>query len=380
MRHIRNSLVVLFGIFVVATMGVGLTPEGATAAWEEQWNGWISAARQEGKVVVYGSTTPELRVQLPKAFEKRFGIKMEYNALKGRELASRIRAERAAGIFNADAVIAGAGSTFTVVAKKGKIKNGMMGFAAPMRPVLILPEVLDTSKYFGNKLWFMDPSGKYVLRLSYRVQPDLFLNTKYVKKSELKAWTDLLKPKYKGKIIAYDPSRSGAGIARAAQVYHKFGEEFMRKLYIGQEAFITRDHRQIADQLARGAYPIALNFRESEVARLKRAGYFIDISGHLAGTLPATSGGRSYLTMMDKAPNPNAAKVFVNWLASQEGLAVYSRASREFPVRKDVDRSKYPEFMVPQDGVEYDDLQRWDSSVNIQPKVKKLMKKMLRTR
>lgn len=111
-------------MFIVATTVVGLTPEGAAAAWEDQWNGWISAAKKEGKIVVYGSTTPELRVHLPKAFEKRFGIKMEYNALKGRELASRIRSERAAGIFNADAVIAGAGSTFTVIAKKGKIKNG----------------------------------------------------------------------------------------------------------------------------------------------------------------------------------------------------------------------------------------------------------------
>lgn len=255
-----------------------------------------------------------------------------------------------------------------------------MGFAAPMRPVLILPEVLDTSKYFGNKLWFMDPKGKYVLRLSYRIQPNLFLNTKYINKFELKAWTDLIKPKYKGKIIAYDPSRSGAGISRTAMLYHTFGIEFMRKLYVGQDTFIVRDHRQIADQLARGAYPIALNLRQAEVSHLQREGYLIDIPGHLAGLPEAASGGRSYLTLMDKAPNPNAAKVFVNWIASREGLTVYSSAAREFPVRRDVDRSKYPEFMVPKDGVKYGDLQSWESSVNVQPKVKKIMKKMLRKR
>ena len=211
---------------------------------------------------------------MPKAFEKRFGIKMEYNALKGRELASRLRTERAAGIFSADAVIAGAGSSFTVIAKRGKISNGVMGFAAPLRLVLILPEVIDTSKYFGNKLWFMDPSGKYLLRLSYRVSHTLFLKTKYEKPSELKSWTDL----------------------------------------------------------------------------------------------------------MDKAPNPNAAKVFVNWITSREGLAVYSRSAREFPVRRDVDRSKFPKYLVPQDGVKYGDLQNWDSSRKVQPKVKKLMKKILRKR
>ena len=42
---------------------------------------------------------------------------------------------------------------------------------------------------------------------------------------------------------------------------------------------------------------------------------------------------RTYVAINAKAQKPNAAKLFVNWIASKEGLEVYSRARGGAPTR-----------------------------------------------
>ena len=71
---------------------------------------------------------------------------------------------------------------------------------------------------------------------------------------EIKSWWDLINPKWKGKIIGYDPSI--AGVARNVLWYlymNKFlGPEFMSKLYGDMQLTLSRDHRQLVDWLADG--------------------------------------------------------------------------------------------------------------------------------
>lgn len=47
----------------------------------------------------------------------------------------------------------------------------------PFRPVLLLPEVTDGSKWKIGKLWFSDPDGQYILRLSSTVTTTFHINT-----------------------------------------------------------------------------------------------------------------------------------------------------------------------------------------------------------
>src|SRR5262245_21027641 len=140
------------------------TSGASGAAWEQAWNDLIAAARREGTVVVLGPPTPELRQRMPAAFRQRFGITVEYTGQPSGDFAARLASERSAGIYTADIVISGSNSMYEVLAGRGQVENGSMGMLAPLRPVLILPEVLDTSKYRMGKLVFMDPAGEYVYR------------------------------------------------------------------------------------------------------------------------------------------------------------------------------------------------------------------------
>jgi iron(III) transport system substrate-binding protein len=337
------------------------TQTGSGAAdWEQQWNALVAAAQKEGKVVVFGPPTPEMRTMLPEAFKKRFGIEMEYNGIAGGEYSARLASERAAGVYSADAVINGSDSMFRVVAAEGKVTDGVMGMLAPLRPALLLPEVLDPTKYRTGKLWFDDPPGEYILRIANFVAGNVELNTRVVPQATVTSWQDLLKPEYKGKIAGYDPTVAGAGLALASYLYVTFGDDYVRRLYIGQDVFLTRDHRQLGDLLVRGSHPITLALQTQESARLQREGHpVVDLSGFTDGA-GYIAAGYGLLGLMDKAPHPNAAQVFVNWAASREGAQVIQEGNRQLSTRNDVDISSFPETDMPKAGVNYLDTYDWD--------------------
>jgi iron(III) transport system substrate-binding protein len=344
---------------------------------ESQWNDLIAAARQEGSLVVLGPPTSELRRRLPEAFQQRFGVTLEYTGQASGEYSARLQAERSAGIYSSDVVISGSNSMYEVLAGRGEITNGVMGMLVPLRPVLMLPEVLDTSKYRLGKLIFMDPADQYVYRMNNTANRTLSVNTDLVRPSDITSWYDLLKPEYRGRLVSYDPLIAGAATNQSAELYLKLGPEFVRRLYVDQEPFITRDHRQTADLLARGTYPIALSLQQQEVGRLQGEGFPVRYIPNPPESPDSVTAGFGHLGLLDHAPHPNAAKLFVNWLLSQEGQQLWQNAQLQVSVRNDLDDSNIPTDWLPKPGVDYFDENAWDFTLNIQPGIREDMRALL---
>jgi iron(III) transport system substrate-binding protein len=166
---------------------------------------------------------------------------------------------------------------------------------------------------------------------------------------------DLLNPKWKGKIATEDPNLSGAGGNRAVRFYTALGPEFFRKLYIDQKPMITRDRRLLTDSLARGTHPICLTCRNDDAQDLRREGYQLTDIFELAGMPNRVRPGPFLLSVANKRPNPNAAQVFVNWMAGKEALEIYSRNTGEATLRTDVDESSLDPRVVPRAGLTYTD-------------------------
>jgi iron(III) transport system substrate-binding protein len=324
----------------------------SSADWQAAWNALVEAARQEGKVVVKGPPTAAVRTALPAAFRDRFGVEMEYVGGPSGDAAIQLASERQAGIYSTDVILAGADTLY------GPIFEG--GMLDPLRPALIHPDALDASHWPGGQLWFMDPDRQYILRLNSSVTQMIYVNTEQVKPEAIRSWYDLLRPEYQGRIAAFDPSISGSGVATASYLYKVLGEDYVRRLYVDQQPRFSRDHRQTADWLARGQYPIAVALREVEFAQIKRDGFPVapvpqppDAPGHI-------SAGFGLLGLMNNAPHPNAAKLFVNWIAGPDGMLVWSKAQSIVPVRDDVDNS-YVRDQVPDPNVtNYFDSFEWN--------------------
>ena len=165
-------------------------------SWEKEWSDTLAAAKKEGKVVVEAIPDPVARREIPAKFQAKFGIVVEYLSSRGGEVAQKLRAERQAGISTIDVFFSGMDVGFLVLEK----------ILDPVRPVLLLPDVVDPSRWKKGNLWFMDPEEKYILRLFNYVSDMFHINTRFVKPEEFKFAKDLLNPKWMGKISADDPT------------------------------------------------------------------------------------------------------------------------------------------------------------------------------
>jgi iron(III) transport system substrate-binding protein len=344
---------------------------GAYAQDTAKWDQLVAAAKREGKVVVIGPPDTQVRKDVPEAFKAKYGITVEYIGGRGTETAAKLRAERGAGIYSVDIAFGGSDSmAATYYGEK---------FIAPLRPELIDPEVTDPTKWKKGKLWFSDPDDMYVLRLFSTAGPIVFINTKLVKPGEIKSVKDLLDPKWKGKISAHDPRTAGSGIGQATRFYLQFGEDFLKKLYVDQQPTIVRDRRQLTDGVARGAYPISLDGEDESLRKLKADGLPIEAIYKFPDMGGTVSSGIGQMVLLDKAPNPNAARLFANWIASKEGLTVFSRARGEAPTRSDIDATAYlPEEIIPDPKLSYFDVHDWKDAVAARQKVMGIMQQMLK--
>jgi iron(III) transport system substrate-binding protein len=317
------------------------------ADWQKTWDETLAAARKEGKVIVGGSPDPVMRNEIIPAFTARYGIPVAYIAGSSAQLAGRVRVERASGMYSVDVFMAGSDTTVNVLYPEKMID--------PVKPLLILPEVTDGSKWKKGKVWFADPEEQYLLRLFNSVTGMIFINTDYVKPEEMRTIGDLVNPKWKGKISTDDPTVAGSGSAGAGNFYAQLGPDYVKKLYIDQEPVISRERRTMADWLARGTYPICLTCRDDDVRALQKEGFKITEIHELSGISNRLRPGPFFLTVANKPPNPNAARVFVNWMATKEALEIYSRNYGEATLRNDVDESFLDSHTLPRPGVTYPD-------------------------
>jgi iron(III) transport system substrate-binding protein len=229
----------------------------------------------------------------------------------------------------------------------------------PLKPLLVMPEVVDGSKWKTGKVWFLDPEERFVVRPFSSVATLLFINTDQVKPDEIRSVKDLLNPKWRGKISTEDPTTTGAGSNMAARFYNQIGEDFVKSLYIDQKPVRSRDRRQMADWLARGTHPICFNCREDDVRPLVKEGFKLLEIFELAGVPGTVNGSPWLLSVANKAPHPRAAQVFANWILSKEGLEIYARGYGSVTVRTDIDESFLNSGNIPRPGVKYFDDTDW---------------------
>jgi iron(III) transport system substrate-binding protein len=223
----------------------------------------------------------------------------------------------------------------------------------PIREAMILPEVLDESKWWEGKHRYGDPQGKYIF--AYIGHPEaggVFYNARVLNPTELQSFWDFLNPKWKGRIEARDiraGSGPGTGFMRFYYYNPLIGSRFIWRLFSEMDITLFRDRRQSVDWLAAGKFAICFFCARSDIGTAQSQGLPVGIFGLMKeGAGLTTSSGT--LGLVNKAPHPNAAKVFINWLLSREGQITmqieYSKArvGVSNSLRMDI-----PKDMVPPD-------------------------------
>jgi iron(III) transport system substrate-binding protein len=281
-------------------------PQTARAEWEQEWDKLVAAARQEGKLVIGASRSALWRDALI-TFEQDFpGITMEYSGHAPTDFVARIYSEREAGQYLWDV---GHGGLVTWFTPRDR------GVLAPVRDALVLPEVLDETKWFGGfDTLYMDKEKKYLPGHFAEVNYGLLVNRDVVPERAFNSIMELRDPRWIDQISLGDPA-AGAAAAHGATWYHRYGEEFVRELLTRPDIVMTRDSRQQVEWLVRGRYPIAIGLSSSQLAAFQAQGLGLNVQPVLeAPTMSPSSGGAWFFT---NAPHPNAARVFLNWLLTR---------------------------------------------------------------
>jgi hypothetical protein len=229
-------------------------------SWQLTWENTVAAAKKEGRLNFYvGRYGSE---PLLNEFRKEFPeIKLVTVNGTGNSLGTRIVAEARAGNVLADLYSGGAVTNFEIL-YKGKVLDSL-------KSVLILPEILDESKWYGGKHCYNDPEQQHVfIYLANPTSSSVYFNTSLVNPKDFKSYWDLVNPKWKGKYVSQEPSSTGIGPSLQFFFYHpELGAEFLRKLFIDMQPVYGRDRRQITDWLAQGKFALCLGCRDTERAR-----------------------------------------------------------------------------------------------------------------
>lgn len=331
-----------------AASAPGAAPAAASKGAE--WDRLVAAAKQEGELVLNGPPFPDLREALNNSFTKEYGIRVNFNGASGSEHLAKLKSERAAEKYAVDVSLNGAPNLYSAREE---------GVIAPLRDKLILPEVTDPSKWQEGKMWWVDPEQQRYLRIGWYAISALVVNTSLVDPKTFTTWDEVLNPKYQGKITSPTPTRPGPGGGAASYLWLALGEEKFKRLYADQKVVFTDEVRQAAEWVARGVYPIGVGIDAPAIEPFRQQGLPMqvisppDAPGYL-------SSGWATLVLIDRAPHPNAAQLFINWAASKEGNEIINRAIDQRSLRADVTNDWAPDYTAPQPGATYVDTHAHD--------------------
>jgi len=272
----------------------------------------IEAAKKEGKVTWYTVQIVDQIVRpIIAGFQRKYGIQVEYVRANSIELALRISNEAKGGRVQ-PSVFDGTGATVTLKAEN---------LVEKWTPDSDLPKHL------------FDPDGYWVATNYYINTPGI--NTDLVPKgSEPRTFEDLLDPKWKGRMAWNVQPSISAGQGFVGSVLYAMGEDkaraYFKKLADQKIAHLRVSGRQVLDQVIAGEYAIGLQIFNNHA--------FISASKGAPVTWvkmqpPLVS--YSVMSIPKGAPQPNAGKLLIDYMVSEEGQKIFADAG-ELPVHPKV--------------------------------------------
>ncbi len=294
----RRYAVLFVGLFAWAMLMLAATHADDDRALYE-------AAKAEGQVVWYTTLIINVGVRpLVAAFQKKYpGIDVHYSRADSAPTAVKVLNEAKAGKPQADLV----DGTDVL---PSLVRAGLMAKFLPA----------DADRYPDV---MKDPNGFWHATLVYFMTPAF--NTNLVPRSEApRTLRDLLDPKWKGK-MAWTTSRGSGGPAFVGAVLQSLGEEkgmaYLKALSRQEISNVNMAARALVDQCAIGEYPIVLNIFNHHAAMVAAKGAPIDwIKLDVIGAPMQVAG------LLKDAPHPNAGKLFLDFMSSEDGQKVLAHA------------------------------------------------------
>ena len=275
----------------------------------------LAAARKEGEVTYYTADELPHANKLKAVFEARHGIKVNVLRSSSTLLYNRVVQEFDTGVNAADILMTAVIDHFDTLKSKAMLQ--------PFTPASI--------NLYANPTYYDAAHYWHAIRLA----PSTINYNRNLVKGDMipKTWKDLADPKYKDKLAQGNPKASGASAVIDYNLVKLYGWQYFEALK--KNNIMTQQSCSQPNLISSGErLMIPCDYGTTAAARLQNLpiesvfpqdGVFVILSP---------------VAILAKAPHPNAAKVFLDWLVSPEGQTLYTQGGLMSPL--DSDEVKYP--------------------------------------
>ena len=261
----------------------------------------IEKARQEGSVVLYTSLATTESQPLAKAFEKKYGIKVELWRATSDKVVQRAITEGQGKRFSVD-VVETNGPELEMIGREKLLNEFFSPYIAD----------LPTSAIPAHRLWISDRMNFYVAAY----------NTNKVRREDLpKTIEGFLDPKWKGRIgLEATDAEWMATIVK--QLGPERGTTFFQKL-AAMKPDIRKGHILLSELVAAGEIEVSLTSYNANAESMKRRGGPID----WIPIEPVVARPQG-IALAKNAPHPHAALLFADFVLSPEGQELFNSLGR----------------------------------------------------
>lgn len=314
-RRFQRSL--LAGLTVAAlNAAFGLAPAHADSAAD-----LVAAAQKEGKLVIYGVTDNEQANHLIREFRAMYpAINVEYSNMSTTELYNRFISETAAG-SSADVTWS---SSMDL-----QIKLVNDGHAQPHKSA-------ETAKLPEWANWKNEAFGTTYEPIGF------VYNKRLVPAADVpQTHADLVKllntqtDKFKGKVNTYDPEKSGVGFMLVTQdkQVNAAGFNDLQKALGAVQVRVQASTGTMMERIASGENLIGYNLNAAYALTRARKDPSIGIVLPKDYTLVLSR----VMFIAKKAKNPNAAKLWLDFVLSKKGQEIIASKADLYAIRPDVE-------------------------------------------
>ena len=299
----------------------------------------VAAAKEEGKLVVYGSCEEEYLATACENFQEKYGIEVQYQRLSTGEVQSKIEEE--AGNPSGDVWFGGTTDPYNIAASEGLLE----AYEAENASHLIGDVYRDADGY-----WY----GIYKGILGFMVNRD---ELDRMGIEEPKDWKDLLDPKYKGLIWLSNYNTAGTAKLVVNTMIQKYGHDEGIQYLVDLDKNVqvyTKSGSGPSKNVGTGECVIGIGFLHDGITQIEDNGY-----GNIDLIIPST--GTSFevgaTAIFKGCKHPNAAKLWIEYALSPDCVELAAQnGSYQFLVLDNAQQPKVAaDFGLDPDNVmEYD--------------------------
>ena len=313
-----------FGWASVAVVALSVLGAGAARAADAELTQLIEAAKKEGEVHYLDAVAqPKTNAAMERAFKKKYGLPDGFkftHTLQGTgQVVASAQQEIKAGQHTFDVVWVGAPSFFRAAGKEGHF----------------LPHVPPEWRLYERevkRLGVEADAPHWLTPVAYAFVPVWNRKCPGFASVRIKSWRDLQNPAFKGKLILSDVRKSFPYTASWVAMEGTLGREYFPKLVELTHPAIFFRTEEVMQKSVSCEYSIALWQLPGRV--YQRVGEDPTLDLGIAWPEEGVALMSAPIAVLKGSKHPNAAKLFLDFVLSEEGMREYVGGEAFFTFRE----------------------------------------------